>query len=427
MVHDESHPAHTSDTYLMMRPAALCVHRSSERIKKVGIPFSTSPSRWHALGRNTHILKESVAVPVPSVEQLDALAFGFGPGVSVRQGRKEGENNTGKGQDSDGPDLVEDGVVAETGEGETSSHKIEDLAEGHDGKNQGGEVMVQEQLAGHEEERKVVQGPSENRSTNLVVKSLEVGVGVVLAASLPTDNSNRLEDDIHNHGKRRRPPDKRVTNEVDLTVVSTPEVNSTAEDRPRVRPRIPGVRFNQTCVGLPHNLLQLPEFPKKSGAHVVDFLGIGRKRGVVVRFDVPQAVGLGTLFGAGDFLLLGCPVWQFDFVGEERTTCHDVDETELGLNSPEPTLGNWTIGILLDDLDSEEVISIPFKPLVSVSRNLVLPILLRDRGADIVGMQSTVRGKMIETNEGTICDEVRGYILYLIPSLSTVDHLAVGV
>jgi len=52
--------------------------------------------------------------------------------------------------------------------------------------------VVQEQLALHEEEWEVVEGPTKDVSADLVVKSLEGWVVVVVAVALPSEDSQAL-------------------------------------------------------------------------------------------------------------------------------------------------------------------------------------------------------------------------------------------
>lgn len=55
--------------------------------------------------------------------------------------------------------------------------------------------MVQEELALHEEEGEVVEGPAKNGHANLIVEALERSLGVVTATTLPAQDGNGLEDD----------------------------------------------------------------------------------------------------------------------------------------------------------------------------------------------------------------------------------------
>jgi hypothetical protein len=126
-------------------------------------------------------------------------------------------------------------------------------------------------------------------------------------------------------------------------VVAAPEVDTTTKDWPRSRARVPCVRVNETGVGSPHDLLQLPELAEETGVTVVDLFGIFLERRMLVALNVPDAVGKSAALCAGDFLLLEAPVRKLDFVREQYTAGHEVDKLELGLNSSQALLGFLTV------------------------------------------------------------------------------------
>ncbi len=95
-------------------------------------------------------VEESVAVPVPALEQFDAVAVGFGPGVAVGEGRVEGEDDDGGGEEENGARAADEGFVFEgevAGEDDAGGGEVEGLSDGEDGEVEGGEVVVEEQLA----------------------------------------------------------------------------------------------------------------------------------------------------------------------------------------------------------------------------------------------------------------------------------------
>lgn len=281
--------------------------------------------------------------------------------------------------------------------------------------------MVQEELALHQVEWEVMECPSKNHSTDLVIETLEDRVVIILEASLPSQNCKALEDSEDCDGKGRAPPDDRVANEVDLTVVLAPEVDTTLKNRPRWRAGVPSVRFDETSICLPHNLLQFPEFTEEAGVSVIDLLGVLTKLRVLILLNVPNTVGEGSALCAGNFLLFGSPVGKLNLVGEQDTASHHVYKSELGLNSSETLLGGLTVRHLLDDLDAEVVIGIALETFVTICRHLILPFSLTDRWADIVRMETAVSGEMVKFDSITILDESRGVLC--IPCVGTVDWL----
>lgn len=284
---------------------------------------------------------------------------------------------------------------------------------------------MKEQLTLHQVEGEVVQSPAEHRGTDFVVESLEGGVLVIATASLPSENSNALEQDPDDDGDGGCPPDDRVTKEVDLSVVLTPEVDTALEKRPRLGSRLPGVRVSQASVGLPHDLVQLPELAEETRVSVIDLFGILSELRVLVVLDIPQAVGHATLAGACNFLLLRRPIGKLDLVGEESATSHDVNEAKLGLNGANTLLGNGALGLLLDNLNTEEIVGITIESLITIGGNLVLPLSLADRGTNIVRVKTAV-GRLVVQSDGSAVLEVRK-LTEVVPGLGSVDGESVDI
>jgi hypothetical protein len=180
---------------------------------------------------------------------------------------------------------------------------------------------------------------------------------------------------------------------------------------------------SEASVGPPHDLVKLPELAKEARSSVVDLLNIALQLGVSVALDVPQAVGESTAASASHLLLLGSPIGELNLVREENTASHDVNEAELGLNGSEAGLGESTLGLLLDNLDTEEIVGITIEALIAISGDLVLPVGLGDRGTDIVGVQAAVGRAVVESENSSVLD-----VLGLgksVPGMGTVDRLAI--
>ena len=370
---------------------------------------------------STYAIQECVAVEVPSGEKLDPLAFSLGPRVAVGQRREQPEDNHGQGKEQNGAESIENNVVLD--KGNPSGQKVEHLAEGNDGEVQGREVVMQEELTLHKIEGEVVEGPTEDGGSNLVIEALEDGVSVIIAAALPAENSDALEKNIDNNSSSSAPPNDGVAHQVNLAVLPTPEVNTAAEDRPSLRAGIPGMRLNKTGISLPHDLLELPKLAEEARVAVVDLFGICSELRMVVGLDIPKTVGEGTAFGAGNFLLFRGPIGKLDFVGEKNTASHDMHQLELGVNGTKTLLSNAARRLLLDDLNAEEIVGIAIEALIAIGRYLVLPVSLSNRGANVMRMETTVSGQMVETENSTILDI--GGLGQVIPSASSVNGLAI--
>lgn len=285
--------------------------------------------------------------------------------------------------------------------------------------------MVEEQLAPHEEEGEIVERPAENGAANLVIEALEEHVLVIAATALPAEDGDTFEEDVDNDSESRSIPNDRVAHEVDLAVIAAPEVDTTAEDGPRLGAGVPGMGVRETSISPPHYLVELDELAKETGPVVVDFLGILAEQGVLVALNIPERVGESATTGTGDFLLLRGPLGKLDLVREEHATRHNVNELELSLDGADALLSQGTSGLGLDDLDTEVVVSISFKALISVGRNLVLPVGLGNGRTDIVRMKTTMGVGVIETKDRTVLDKKGG--LEVVPGTCTVDGLTVHV
>ena len=142
--------------------------------------------------------------------------------------------------------------------------------------------------------------------------------------------------------------------------------------------------FSEASVGFPHDLLQLPKFAKETRVAVVDALVSILGQRMHVTFDVPNAVGKSTPSSTCDLLLLETPLGKLDLVREENAASHDMHKSELGLDGSKALLRLGSVGLFLDNFDAEEVVRITLESLVSVGRDLVLPVGFSDRSANVV-------------------------------------------
>lgn len=296
------------------------------------------------------------------------------------------------------------------------------LTERQDGEEESWEVVVQEELALHQEEWEIVKCPSENESADLVVETLEWHVVEVLVAALPSQENDALEDGEDGDSDGRRPPDNWVTDEIDLAVLLAPEVDAATEDWPGLWARVPGVRVKEASVGGPHDLLELPELAEETWVLVVDLLDIRILHGwVVVLLDVPDTVWKSSLLGASNFLLLRSPLRELDLVGEKSATSHDVNESELGLDRTDSLLGEITLRLGLDDFNAKEVVGISIESSVAISGDLILPFSLSHWWANIVGVKASLGWNVPELDSITILDVSW---VEVVPSERSVDGVS---
>ena len=110
----------------------------------------------------TYAVVEGVAIPVPGVEELDAVAFGLGPLIAIRQWSVQSKDGDGEGHEDCRSAhanvwLVPKGEAADV---DAVKGEVEDLAQRDDGEVQRREVVVEEELTLHQVEGKVVKGPT---------------------------------------------------------------------------------------------------------------------------------------------------------------------------------------------------------------------------------------------------------------------------
>ena len=177
-------------------------------------------------------------------------------------------------------------------------------------------------------------------------------------------------------------------------------------------------------VGLPHDLLELPELGQERWPHVVDLFRVGAQLRVRVVLDVPKRVRQRAAPGAGDLLLLRGPLGQLDLVREEDAARHDVHQLELGLDRTHALLGDLSDRVLLDDVDPEQVVGIALEALVAVGRDLVLPVNLGHGSTDVVRVEAAVRVRVVEPDDVPVLDELR--LGKGVPGGGAVDLFAVG-
>ena len=83
-------------------------------------------------------------------------------------------------------------------------------------------------------------------------------------------------------------------------------------------------------------------------------------------FHIPHTVGQRSTPSACNLLLLEAPIRKLDFMGEESTASHLMNELKLGLNGPDSLLCQWSIREVLNDLDAENIVCIPCKVLMTI-------------------------------------------------------------
>ena len=139
---------------------------------------------------------EGIAVPVPGVEKLHALALVLCPGVAVSKRGIQSEDRNREGKEKHCCALSNCRVFLETKSAESIADEVIHLAQCQDGEIECWEIMVQEKLAGHEVEGKIVERPSENRHAHLIVETFEGYIGIIAISTLPSENGQTFDGDV---------------------------------------------------------------------------------------------------------------------------------------------------------------------------------------------------------------------------------------
>lgn len=182
------------------------------------------------------------------------------------------------------------------------------------------------------------------------------------------------------------------------------------------------MRFDEASVRGPHHLLKLPELAQKTGILVIDLLRVLAKFRMLVLLYVPDAVRKSSLFCASNFLLVETPVRQLDLVREERAAGHDVDKLELRLNRANLFLCQSSVGQRLDNLNAEKIVGITLEALITIGRDLVLPVCLTHWRTDIMGVQSPICDDVVKTKNASVFD-VDG--INVVPSFDAFDFFPI--
>lgn len=321
-------------------------------------------------------LVERVTVEIPARKPLALLTQRLGPWVSVNDGRVVDVEREGGSKDTN-TESTSNNLVSHNSEGEvlpradkTKENKVERA-----------QVVVQEELSSHEVRGEVVQSPSKKEGGELDVVSSQIRSACkVVVSALESQQIDGLPQEEDTNREGSQPPDGSVTEKIDLSVILNPEVDTSLEEGPGLRSRLPGMGISKSLVDSPHDLVQLEELGQERGGSVRGSVSGIHESGVGVRLNVPDGVGKSSRLGASYLLLLKGPLGELDRVREQSTTSDGVDKSELGVDGSNTVPRDTLLGLGLDNLDSEVIIGITIETGVTVGGNLVLVVSLRHGG-----------------------------------------------
>ena len=91
-----------------------------------------------------------------------------------------------------------------------------------------------------------------------------------MITSLDPQDQQSFREQIEEDSGGGEPPDERVSDEIDLSMILSPKVHPTLQDRPRARPRAVRVVLDQGFIGLPHDRLEFPELSPEAWPMVIN-------------------------------------------------------------------------------------------------------------------------------------------------------------
>ena len=150
----------------------------------------------------SYIGMECSAIKVPGLKELDLLTGGLSPGVAVRQRCVKSECDNAHSQESRNAGSSNCRSVPDSEWASCPVRcEIVDLTHSNDREVECWEVMMKKELTLHQIKGEVMECPTQDRSTNLVIKALEVDIIVILISSLPAKNGKSFENEIDTDGE----------------------------------------------------------------------------------------------------------------------------------------------------------------------------------------------------------------------------------
>ena len=208
--------------------------------------------------------------------------------------------------------------------------EIKDRRKCEDRVPEGWEVMVEEQLTAHEIEREVMQCPTHDEETSHLVVFDDGGMVEILVSTLLTEDEEDADDKVRGNACSAHPPGERISDEIDVSVLLDPKVDTATESRPVPWARVICMAAGESSIRPPHDLLEFPPFTEESRELVVDLWRVGRNCGLSARenlnviidltervgvsLDEPKTVHADGILVTRNFLLLESPVGKFDLV-----------------------------------------------------------------------------------------------------------------
>mgnify|MGYP005989195533 CR=1 FL=1 len=312
-----------------------------------------------------------------------------------------------------------------------SHEPVNKETESQDSKVQGGIVVVDVGDTGHDDERQVVQEPSNNGVDTRVVHLVEFLLVEVLEATLPAQDvpNNSQTDESQSHGAS--PVDEGVSEQevLDNVVIPAAHTKTNVKDGP-LPPLggqvvlLIGIR-NQGVVGGHHGNVQVDEVVEER--RLVDTRVAGGQLVVGMSLNVPVSIGIArvVILGAGNFDLLETPLRQVA-VGSSEVAAEDrVLETESGGQSADSA--SVAGGGVTENLNLPVVLVVT-NGQVTVARNFLVG--LGYRGSDFVGVQVAASLGVEQTDGRAVTNEAKFFRLGVVVLLGAVgvdEPVVVGV
>ena len=212
----------------------------------------------------------------------------------------------------------------------------------------------------------------------------------VLVSALCTQDQEHTNACVQQNARQDRPPHHGVANQIHLTVILDPKVDTAAHPRPLMWARAVRMLIHNVVVHLPHDLVQLEKLGQEARSLIVDRWGrLGILQWMLARLKVPQRVLHRRTAVARHLLLVIRPVRETHIVRIQVASKHRMTQTEDGAQRNRAILVSRTNAPgLLVDFNDPVVVKVTTESLTrkSVTRNLVL-IVARTHGWAVVVMR----------------------------------------
>lgn len=143
--------------------------------------------------------------------------------------------------------------------------EVKDSSSYEGGSQMGWQVMMNEELTAHQEERNIMNSPNEEEESCVVPETVADGIRNWVHSTAPRQEIGTEDTNVDGEGNGAGPPADDVTNEVDLLlrVIVSPEADTSEEEWPVDGGTGVRMRGSQTSIMLQHEELKFSKFAEE--------------------------------------------------------------------------------------------------------------------------------------------------------------------